>query len=322
MSFLDDVIKQLRDWDAARPRSSQEAVGWSELGGCRAHLGYRLDGTWPSDDPDTWAAVRGTAIHNLLEEIVSGPGVLTEVDTEYRGIPGHADLVLPDARQVWDWKSTRLASLRIWQSDPSVLRQKRIQVNGYAAGLVDAGVLPEDCEVGLVGIPVDGSFSDWWCWAEPFDRSLADEGADRLEWVRQRQAAGEPLPKDMPLAFCTSYCEFFSLCRGQDDPAAAEEITDPETVAAVAAYAAARDRESAAKKEKYAMGDLIRGLRGRAGDYRVSLGEAGEGSEVLDEDWIRADYAARGEMLPVTWKPGSAPRLSVTRVKRKAADAT
>jgi hypothetical protein len=316
VSFLEDVIKQLRDWDAARPRSSQQAVGWSELGGCRAHMGYRLAGTWPSDDTDNWAAIRGTAIHSLLEEVITGPDVLTEIPTEYRGVPGHADIVLPGARQVWDWKSTRLASLRLWQSDPSVLRQKRIQIAGYAAGLVEAGVLPEDCEVGLVGIPVDGSFSDWWCWQEPFDRALADEGADRLQWVRDRQAAGEPLPKDMPLTFCDSYCEFVSLCRGQDDRQAGEEITDPETVAAVAAYASARDREAAAKKEKLAAGDLIRGLRGQAGDYRVSLSDPGEASEVLDEDWIRVDYAARGEQMPVTLKPGSSPRLSVTRIRR------
>jgi hypothetical protein len=318
VTFLEDVIKQVRDWDAARPRSSQQAVGWSELGGCRAHLGYRLAGTWPSDDPDTWAAVRGTAIHNLLEEIVTGPGVLTEIDTEYRGIPGHADLVLPDSKAVWDWKSSRLASIRLWQSDPAVLRQKRIQVAGYAAGLVDAGILPEDCTVGLVAIPVDGTYADWWCWQEPFDRALADEGADRLEWVQARQAAGEHLPKDMPLPFCTSYCEFVSICRGQDDPETAEEITDPELVAAVARYGEATKQVTALYKEKDSLAEMIRGLRGTAGDWRISLSRPGEPKPVLDEEWVRADYAARGESVPEVMKAGSAPRLSVTRVRKAA----
>ena len=45
MTFIDEAIKRARDHDAARPRSQQTAVGWSEVGGCRAALGFRLDGT-------------------------------------------------------------------------------------------------------------------------------------------------------------------------------------------------------------------------------------------------------------------------------------
>ena len=191
MSFLDEVIKRVRDDDAARPRSVQAETGWSEVGGCRAYLGFRLDGAWPSEEPDNWAAIRGTALHAHLEEVLAGPGVLTEVTTSYRGIPGHADLVRPGAAECWDFKTTRLANSQTWRSSARALRQKRIQVHGYAAGLVEAGTLPEDCTVGLLVIPVDGSFADWWAYEEPFDRSLADEGADRLAWVRERMAAGE-----------------------------------------------------------------------------------------------------------------------------------
>src|SRR5450755_2584010 len=200
MEFLDEVIKRARDYDASRPRSLQAAVGWSEVGGCRAALGYRLDGAWATDETDTWAAQRGTALHQYLEPIIAGLGVRTEVDTEYRGIPGHADLV--DATSVTDIKTKTLTNAKTWQNDPSTMRQARMQAHGYAAGLVDAGELPPDCTVRLLVIPVDGTFADWWCYEEPFDRPLADEGADRLDEVRALMAAGEPLPKDKPYFFC------------------------------------------------------------------------------------------------------------------------
>ncbi len=312
MSFVDEVIKRVRDHDASRPRSQQASVGWSEVGGCRAALGFRLDGAWESDETDTWAAQRGTAIHAYLEAILAGPDCRVEIDTTYRGIPGHADFV--DATSVTDAKTTSLANSKLWASDHSLLRPKRIQVHGYAAGLVDAGELPGDCTVRLLVVPVDGTFADWWAYEEPFDRSLADEGADRLEWVRDRMARNEPLPRDKPYAWCASWCSFFSLCRdaGQAD---GEPITDPELAAAVAAYGEAGARWSAADKDKKRLAPMIRGLRGIAGDWRVSTGEPGDDKDVLDEDAVYAGYAARGERVPMTTKPGNAPRLTVTKIK-------
>jgi hypothetical protein len=316
VSFLDDVIKRARDYDASRPRSTQQQVGWSEVGGCRAALGFRLDGAWASDETDTWAAQRGTAIHEYLEHIVAGPGIRTEIDTEYRGIPGHADIVTEAA--CWDVKTTTLASSRLWQADKSLLRQKRIQVHGYAAGLVDAGQLPADATVGLLVVPADGTFADWWAWEEPFDRSLADEGADRLERVREQMAAGEPLAKDMPAQWCARFCPFYSLCRqpgGEQD----EQITDPELVAAVAKYGETAQQITALYKDKDRLAEMVRGLSGTAGGWRISLTKGGEPKEVLDEDGVRLEYEARGAAPPTTLKPGAAPRLSVWRVKKAAA---
>lgn len=315
--WLEHTIKQVRDFDATRPRSTQVRVGWSEVGDCRAYLGFRLDGAWPSDETDSWGAQRGTAIHEYLQAILTGPGVRTEVDTEYRGIPGHADLV--DTVSVTDIKTTKLANAKLWAADHSLLRPKRIQAHGYAAGLVDAGELPADATVRLLVVPVDGTFADWWVWEEPFDRSLADEGADRLEEVRQRMAVGERLPKDKPYAYCADWCEFFSLCRTSSDGLDDETIADPELAAAVAAYGEAHTRYAAAEKEKKRLAPMIRGLRGTAGEWRISLGAAGEDKPVLDEDAIRAGYEARGEQIPMTTKPSAAPRLSVRRAGKKAA---
>lgn len=314
MSWIEDTVKRVRDFDAARPRSRQAAVGWSEVGGCRAALGFRLDGAFASDDTDTWAAQRGTAIHEYVGPILAGPGARIEVDTEYRGIPGHADIVEPAS--LTDVKTTRLANSKLWAEDFSLLRPKRIQVHGYAAGLVDAGELPDDCTVRLLVIPVDGTFADWWAYEEPFDRALADEGAERLEEVRLMLDAGEPLPKDKPYAWCSEYCEFFSLCRETSQPEG-EEITDPELAAAAAAYGEANARWSAADKDKKRLAPLIRGLRGIAGEWRVSTGAPGEDKPVIDEAAVCADYEARGAKVPMTTKAGSASRLTVTRIKAK-----
>jgi len=315
--WIEQTIKKVRDHDAARPRSLQQEVGWSEVGGCRAAIGFRLDGAFATDDTDTWAAQRGTAIHEYLEPILTAPGVRTEVDTIYRGIPGHADLVEPDA--VVDLKTTSLANSKLWAGDHSLLRPKRVQAHGYAAGLVDAGELPEDCTVRLLVIPVDGTFADWWSYEEPFDRSLADEGADRLEWVRDRMAAGEPLPKDKPVAFCEKWCSFYSLCRDAYDPKALPEITDPELARAVTRYGELNTQIKPLADEKEALAPLVRGLRGIAGDWRVSTGKPGDDKDVPDLDAIAADYATRGEDVPMTTKPGSAGRLTVTKVKQPAA---
>lgn len=322
MSFLDDVIKLVRDYDASRPRSLQPEPGWSEVGGCRAYLGFRLDGAWASDEPDGWGAIRGTAIHKFLETILDGiPGFHTEVTTSYRGIPGHADLMLIDDTSVTDWKTTKLVNSRLWQSSPEVLWEKRVQAQGYACGLVDSGRLSEDITVRIVAIPVDGTFADWWCYEEPFDRSVADWGADRLDKVREDMAAGRHLQKDKPYAYCREWCRFFSLCRVQDDPGAAEQITDPEMVAAIAAYGEATQQVTALYKEKDRLAEIIRGLRGTAGEWRISLSKAGEPKEVLDEDAVRADYERRGFAPPVTTKPGAAPRLNVTRIRKQKAGA-
>ena len=318
-TWIEQTVKRVRDFDAARPRSLQQAVGWSEVGGCRAAIGFRLDGARATDDTHTWAAQRGTAIHEYLGPILADADVRTEVDTIYRGIPGHADIVGPD--YVVDIKTTSLANAKLWAGDHSLLYPKRVQAHGYAAGLADAGELPADCTVRLLIVPVDGTFADWWAYEEPFSRSLADEGAGRLEDVRARLAAGEPLPKDKPLAWCSAYCPFVSLCREADDPKALPEITDPELARAVARYGELTAAIKPLADEKEVLAPLIRGLRGTTGEWRVSTSRPGDDKDAPDMDAIYAGYAERGEQVPMTTRPGNAPRLTVTRIRQKDAAA-
>lgn len=78
-------------------------------------------------------------------------------------------------------------------------------MQGYAAGLVDQGILANPT-VRLLVIPVDGTYADWWVWEDGFDRSVADAYADLLAQVEAARAAGERLPRDKPHTWCERFC--------------------------------------------------------------------------------------------------------------------
>jgi NAD(P)H-dependent flavin oxidoreductase YrpB (nitropropane dioxygenase family) len=105
------------------------------------------------------------------------------------------------------------------------------------------------------------------------------------------------------------------LCRKPEEAAELAEITDPELAAAVARYGELNAIIRPAEKEKESLAAMIRGLRGTANGWRVSTGQPGEDKEVPDMAAIEAEYAETGRGVPMAWKPGNAPRLTVTRVK-------
>lgn len=318
-AYVDATVKAVRIVDEDRPRSQQIAVGWSEVGGCRRALAYRLTDTWPSDEPDTWAAIRGTGLHDVIltARKAQDPQLLIEHPTTYRGIPGHADEVDPARNEVTDVKTTRLGNSLVWRRDPDALRAKRIQAHGYAAGLIEQGVLTEGCTVRILVVPVDGRFSDWWAHEEPFDRALADEGVARLDEVRGLLADTDTyIPRDEPYAWCADWCPFFTLCWDTDP--GEQEITDPRLAAAIELYGLAGQRESAASKEKKALAAEIRGLRGTARGWRVTLTSPSGTKDVPDLDRIRADYEHSGRTLPTVTVPTSSPQLRVTQKKGAA----
>ena len=76
------------------------------------------------------------------------------------------------------------------------------------------------------------------------------------------------------------------------------EITDPEAARAVVRYGELTARIEPLADEKDVLAPLIRGLRGTAGDWRVSTGRPGDDKDVPDMDAILADYAGRGARGP------------------------
>ena len=280
----------------------RRAVGWSEVGGCRSHLGFRLDGAWPSRrhrhrGPHS-AAPPSTS---CLRQIITGPGVRTEVDTEYRGIPGHADLVLTDAKAVLatgrrpGWPTPAVAvqpGRAAAEAHPGPRLRGRAGRRREAAGGLHGRL--------LVASPSTARSPTGGRYEEPFDRSLADEGADRLEWVRARLAAQASRCRR------TSRTPAAETGASSSRSAAARTTRTrprrsptPSCVAAVARYGEADAADQQLYKEKDRLAEMIRGLRGTAGGLARSR-PAGPArpKAVLDEDAIRADYAARGAAGP------------------------
>ena len=111
------------------------------------------------------------------------------------------------------------------------------------------------------------------------------------------------------------------MCRGGDDPAAAEVISDPEITAAIARYGEINADMRVLGKEKDSLATVIRGIRGTTadGNWRIGLSRQGDEKDVIDEAAVIADYEARGFAVPMITQPGRAPALSVTRVRKAAA---
>lgn len=311
--YLHRLIDAVRQDESERPRSQQVEIGWSEVSGCRAYIGFRLNGEWVSDDTDDWRATCGTGLHLFVGE--RDPGADDhEVETMYGGVPGHADAV--DADSVTDYKFPTVAVSEGWRNDPEALAQKMIQLHGYAAGLVEAGRLPKDCTVRILVAPVDGTFDDWWMHEEPFDRAVADAGVNRLREVQQLVDQGLTPPRDMPYTWCERFCEFFSVCRNGLPPDD-EEITDPELVSMIRQYGELGEDIAPKAKLRKRLAAEIRGHRGRAAGWRIGLTRPSGFKEVPDMDLVARDYEASGRPMPVRQVPTSAPSLRVDRVKEE-----
>ncbi len=315
--YLLAVQKELRRYDESRARSQQVEVGLSELLDCQAYLGFKLDGAWPTDLPDTWRAIVGSFLHERVQAVrhEAQPHLQFEVTVNYRGRPGHADEVDPDGDAVCDYKFPGSGSAAIWRHDPAAFAPKRAQVHSYAAALVDAGVLTEQCTVRVLVAPVDLPFDEWWCAEEPFDRSVADQAIDRYDTVTRLHAAGAQLSKDKPYAWCERFCEHFTACRGGDDPRALAEITDAELAAAVARYGELVELIGPLEKEKKKLAPLLKGLNGTARGWQARMTRPSGSKWVTDDTAVRQHFAAQGREVPQREVPSSSPSLRVTRAK-------
>jgi hypothetical protein len=358
-TYLDDAVQMVLDWDAARPRSKQTEPGWSNMADCRAEIGYRVAGEWPTDEhPDqTWRPAAGTALHTWYTHLrrrychEQGIPAAFGVPMVYRGIPGTADEVLwpaePGGRwEVTDFKFPRLASIRLWNDD-QFLHELFTQPHGYAAGLLapDAqqyatdtltargapseywsayDLDPDACVVRLLGGPVDGKFTDWQSHQRPFSQETADAAADRYDDVHAAVANGEDLPRDKPIWWCERFCVFVSLCRGFDrdvDKGPLEEVTDPELAAAIEQYGMAGEMARAAEKVQKELRPLIEDARGTARGWRIYHARGNPAKMRVNEVAAEQLLGERGIPLAEIMEmgPPGQPKLTVTRAKKPAA---
>jgi len=311
---------------------------------CRSYLAYKLAGDWPTDQPDKWRAITGTVMHDhwwtgLRRQWCAQRGIPASfgVEVTYGGIKGHVDEVLwpaePGGRwEVTDYKFPTLGSVRLWNDD-DFLAEMFVQPHGYAAGILELeapfgrddipegmGELldPDACVVRLLGMPVDAkSMDDWDCRERPFSRDVADDALARLDAVRTSGLApGDPELRDKPAYFCKTWCEFYTACRGGEEPKELELITDPELKAAVNAFGMAGDLIRASEKTQKEMRPLIDGLRGVTPEgYQVYHQRGNAAKLELDDAAVEVELGARGVPLTAVqrWTPPGRQKLIVKR---------
>jgi hypothetical protein len=193
----------LNDKDSAR--STQKAVGPSEIGGCRRRLWHRIQQT-PITNEDTLglAAWMGTAIHERIQRRIKhedpfGKRFLVEHEVEYDGLMGHVDLYDMQEQEVIDWKTTTKKNLGRF---PSAAQRQQVQLYGY---LMEHNHRPV-ANVTLVALARDGNELDIKQHTEPYDERYALEALARWREVAAMDAPPEP---EENVRFCRDYCQFW-----------------------------------------------------------------------------------------------------------------
>lgn len=201
----------LLEWDRRKPRSQQRELGMSELGGCRRRAGYRLAGTVPSNPSGSVQAAMGSAIHQVIAEILEDlglDGVVHEKEVRFAGIVGHFDRVEDEI--IIDVKTTSsrwLDHIKLHGPDTSHLWQ----VSLYAAALKLAGHNVTRVRIDYLARD-SGEEYNW-----PTEKGALFDPRhvrDALTWLQAVQDTDlDMLPRDEDPdgSFC-GHCPFFTTC--------------------------------------------------------------------------------------------------------------
>lgn len=329
MTALPTTAELLLEWDAQRPRSLQEEIGVSLLGGCRRRAGYTLAG-YPREPSGSVQAVLGTAVHQVAADIMRklgheegrfGISPWIEQEVRFAGVLGHLDLCVPPV--VRDIKTVgRVQQLdRIKVLGPP--RQDLWQVNVYAAAMIVTGARIERVQIDYIA----RDSGETWLYEAPFDIGCVREAMAWLRTVRETPLGW--LARDYrPGSPQCERCPFRGPCwegsvTGRDplsvlyvdEPDAAKWITQLED-----ARRRRREAEDDEKRAKGALDALRPNLSGTA-EVRVPGVEdidirftVSRGREMPDVERIREDYARGGGRMPVTV---GEPSVRVTIVPRK-----
>lgn len=318
-ALSEHVASAIDLWSKNRPRSAQterREVGASDVGFCREYVRRLIVGEEFTDDPPTWAATVGTALHHVIEQAMingidaglalsdddlltfeDGEGGITTTMPSGFEVRGHPDAAFPKYGIVPDWKSKDgLATIR--RGSPS--EQQWWQVSIYALGLHQAGLLEvplDEVIVALVYFDRSGRDPNPVVHAKVFDMLDVVAADQWLEDVTYAVRTGEVAMKDKPLQFCETSCRFFTSCRADDLTVEGGLITDPHIKNMIDQYltAHAAIKENEALKEE-AKNELV-GTQGSTGEITVK--------------WTHVNATE----LPATFRNGY-DRLNVRRLKK------
>lgn len=279
MSLADELLVALTETANSTPRSQQNLLGPSELGGCREYLRNTMVGA-PRQPNSEWptAAVVGTVLGEHIEAIAAERmDALTQVPvttTLPNGltVSGTADMVFPERNALADLKS-KVGLSDIRKDGPSL--ENCIQVSIYVLGLVQAGVLSEGATASLLYVDRSGVEQSIYEVTLGWERIqyFIDVVVDRLNDVVEAQEhidKGEVefarSLRDKTPPFCYSprvMCPFRDLCWEGSEWNPDDVIEDPEVVATVDAFVAAREEYTAAELRRKNLREALRGVRGR-----------------------------------------------------------
>jgi hypothetical protein len=159
------------------------------------------------NETDSLAAIMGTFIHAGIAEAIKredpfNDNFLIEQEFSIEGLRGHIDLYIKDKKQIVDWKTTKVKSLRYFPSE-----QQRMQVQVYGYLLTQNGYEVEN--VTLVAIARDGTSQDVREHTEPYDEKMALDGLAWLAEVRDAVKNNLPPLPEKEVYFCRSWCSYY-----------------------------------------------------------------------------------------------------------------
>jgi len=208
---MSDIAKMLSGalsgHDNQRDRSQQKDIGPSAIGDCRRRVFMQITNAPKINETDSLAAIMGTFIHSGIAEAIKredpfSDNFLIEQEFAIEGLRGHVDLYIKDKKQVVDWKTTKVKSLRYFPSD-----QQKMQVQVYGFLLEQNGYPVEN--VTLVAIARDGDSGDIREYTEPYNEQTALQGLKWLAEVQEAAINNEPPEPEKDRRFCESWCSYY-----------------------------------------------------------------------------------------------------------------
>lgn len=178
-------------------------------------------------------------------------------------------------------------------------KQQVFQLTIYASAAIDAGLLDPTKPIRLADVYFDRSGAQheaytfgWW-----YDPAVLLEIDDWIHDLKYATVNNSEASKDKPREWCWNWCEYATLCRGNDTDVEGL-IEDPEILSAVDLYASGLDMERTGGKMKdIAKLSIPANLSGSTGTHNVRWVEIGP--TVIKES-TRAGY----RKLSITPVPG------------------
>jgi hypothetical protein len=197
-STLDEIAGALMRYEASRPRTVQTTLGPSELGTpCSRQIAMKLAGVQRHERGLPWAPMCGTAVHSLMEDVLTRENerlgrqrwVIEETVHLDDELTGHGDAYDTDHALVIDWKYTgttarRKAARKSIPNDQLVSAEYRVQAHLYGLGHENAG--RPVTHVRLVMLARSHDYGESVEWTEAYRPDIAIDAMTRFYAIRDR----------------------------------------------------------------------------------------------------------------------------------------